>query len=115
MADRDTPSRRKLYTIWSVEMILRLILHPRNLTWNPNMEVWKMFFLSKWVMSRFQPMSCLGENFCRKNHAGVCSLNSSQLGALPEIDQEIDDTDCKQLLVNVYYSYPNQSHYHKQS
>jgi len=53
------------------------------------MEVWKMLFLSKWVMSRFQPMSCLGENLFRNNHAGVYSLNASQLGALREIDQEI--------------------------
>ena len=28
-------------------------LHPRRLTWNIIMEVWKMIFLSKWVICRF--------------------------------------------------------------
>ena len=27
--------------------------HPRNLTWNPKMKVWKMFFLFTWVILRF--------------------------------------------------------------
>ncbi len=28
-------------------------LHPRKLTWNPKMKVWKMFLLFKWVIFRF--------------------------------------------------------------
>ena len=28
-------------------------IHPRRLTWNIIMEVWKMIFLSKWVICRF--------------------------------------------------------------
>ena len=28
-------------------------LHPRRLTWNIIMEVWKIIFLSKWVICRF--------------------------------------------------------------
>ena len=28
-------------------------LHPRNLTWNPKMKVWKMFFLFTWLILRF--------------------------------------------------------------
>ena len=31
-------------------------LHPRRLTWNIIMEVWKIIFLSKWVICRFQPL-----------------------------------------------------------
>ncbi len=30
-----------------------MIIHPGNLTWNPKMKVWKMFFLFKWVIFRF--------------------------------------------------------------
>ena len=29
------------------------VLHPRKLTWNPKMEVWKMIFLFNWVIFRF--------------------------------------------------------------
>ena len=28
-------------------------VHPRKLTWNPKMEVWKMIFLFNWVIFRF--------------------------------------------------------------
>ena len=28
-------------------------IHPRRLTWNIIMEVWKIMFLSKWVICRF--------------------------------------------------------------
>ena len=28
-------------------------IHPGKLTWNIIMEVWKIIFLSKWVISRF--------------------------------------------------------------
>ena len=31
-------------------------LHPGRLTWNIIMGVWKMIFLSKWVIYRFQPL-----------------------------------------------------------
>ena len=34
-------------------------LLPRNLTWNPKMKAWKMFFLFKWVIFRFH-VSFLG-------------------------------------------------------
>ena len=33
--------------------ILKFFVHPRNLTWNPKMKVWKMFFLFTWVILRF--------------------------------------------------------------
>ena len=29
-------------------------LHPAKLTWNPKMEVWKMFFSFNWVIFKFQ-------------------------------------------------------------
>ena len=28
-------------------------MHPERLTWNPTMEVWKMMFLSNWVIFMF--------------------------------------------------------------
>ena len=31
-------------------------IHPGKLTWNPQMEVWKMIFLSNWITFRFQPL-----------------------------------------------------------
>ena len=31
-------------------------LHPGRFTWNIIMEVWKIIFLSKWVICRFQPL-----------------------------------------------------------
>ena len=31
-------------------------LHPGRSTWNIIMEVWKIIFLSKWVIRRFQPL-----------------------------------------------------------
>ena len=37
-------------------MGLLLFLHPGRLTWNIIMEVWKIIFLSKWVICRFQPL-----------------------------------------------------------
>ena len=30
--------------------------HPEKLTWNITMEVWKVIFLSKWLIGRFQPL-----------------------------------------------------------
>ena len=32
------------------------VIHPRKLTWNPKMEVWKMIFPLKPVIFRFQPL-----------------------------------------------------------
>ncbi len=39
-------------------------IHPRRLTWNIIMEVWKMIFLSKWVICRFHvnPPGCIWKN-----------------------------------------------------
>ena len=31
-------------------------IHPGRLTWNLKMMVWKIIFLSKWVICRFQPL-----------------------------------------------------------
>ena len=36
-------------------------IHPRKLTWNPKMEVWKMKILFKGVIFRFQPLVFGGE------------------------------------------------------
>ena len=41
------------------QYILLIYIHPRNLTWNPKMKVWRMFFLFKWVIFRFH-VSFLG-------------------------------------------------------
>ena len=37
--------------LWST-----ILLHPWRLTWSRIMEVWKIIFLSKWVICRFQPL-----------------------------------------------------------
>ena len=34
-------------------ILIHLVIHPRRLTWNIIMEVWKIIFLSKWVICRF--------------------------------------------------------------
>ena len=42
------------------------ILYPGRLTWNITMEVWKIMFLSKWLISRFHvnlPGCNRGENY----------------------------------------------------
>ena len=41
-------------------------LHPGRLTWNIIMEVWKIIFLSKWVICRFQPLIFQGVNHMEK-------------------------------------------------
>ena len=43
------PSSRRSST-WKV---LKVYIHPWRLTWNIIMEVWKIIFLSKWVLCRF--------------------------------------------------------------
>lgn len=40
---------------WNMPGVCRIsVQHPGKLTWNPEMEVWKMIFLSKWVSLMFQ-------------------------------------------------------------
>ena len=39
------------------------IVHPGRLTWTIMMEVWKIIFLSKWVICRFQPLIFQGVFF----------------------------------------------------
>jgi len=44
-------------THWGLQVLK--LLHPGRsgrLTWNIILEVWKMIFLSKWVIYRFQPL-----------------------------------------------------------
>ncbi len=47
---RCIASSAKTYTGLFFEQVC---LHSRKLTWNPQMEVWKMIFLFKWVIFRF--------------------------------------------------------------
>ena len=50
----DDP-QKYLGEIWWV-CFFGMGLHPGRLTWKPKMEVWKIIFLSKWVICRFQPL-----------------------------------------------------------
>ena len=40
----------------------KIVFTPSRLTWNIIMDVWKIIFLSKWVICRFQPLTFQGVN-----------------------------------------------------
>ena len=52
---RDHLSRENVFQsfFFSGDMLVFRGVHPRRLTWNIIMEVWKIIFLSKWVICRF--------------------------------------------------------------
>ena len=50
---------------------------PQNLTWNPKMKAWKMFFLFKWVIFRFH-VSFLG---CKLN---IPTIHGSYRVSMPQ-------------------------------
>ena len=57
-------------------------LHPGRLTWNIIMEVWKIIFLSKWVICRFHV-----------NLPG-CKKNSGRFGSSVTINVNFSNIDC---------------------
>ena len=50
------------WTIFFESRYFLVELHPRKLTWNPKMEIWKMIFLFNWVIFRFHVnfQGCMG-------------------------------------------------------
>lgn len=66
-----------------------LHLHHGNLTWNPNIEVWKMNFLFNWVIFKFQ-VNCQGCRIAKKNSVVYmqhlqCTLATMPLARNPEV------------------------------
>ena len=66
------------------------ILHPGRLTWTIVMEVWKIIFLSKWVICRFHGVAVLWwdpNNGLSQNWVGMNSLKThQQQGILAEME-----------------------------
>ena len=49
--EKNTSNMNNFHCDWMVEKVWTL--HPGRLTWTIMMEVWKIIFLSKWVICRF--------------------------------------------------------------
>ena len=66
----------------AIQNCLVQTLHPGRLTWNIIMEVWKMIFLSKWVICRFHVNlpGCITQKGPDKNHHDCSKFPSKILG-----------------------------------
>ena len=66
LATCNTPSNKKDWLVLKWEMNGMFGLHPGKITWNIIMEVWKIIFLSKWVVCMFHVNlpGCIGMSGC---------------------------------------------------
>ena len=64
----------------SVDFVTRMFpLHPRKLTWNPKMKVWKIIFLFKGVIFRFH-VSFLGSRWWQLKRFFFAKFSPRSLG-----------------------------------
>ena len=79
-----SPSYRVCQTSRRPSCAKWMYVHPGRLTWNRIMEAWKIIFLSKWVICRFQPFIFQSVNVVLKEVCFAAKLPTSLPAGLEE-------------------------------